>query len=245
MLNIIKEKISEIKSIKQYGELMNCKNNKYLNYHEFLNNKEADDWGNMYYSEWAKTVKRSNDIAGQIWKDTAFGAFEEYLGYTHGRINEFMRFGLEQAGDERIKATMLLRDMCAAPQIPENIIVYRMVCEQFIHELIENNKENGMKMTEEKGFLSGSLLSCIAESDEPYGRHKNILKLYVPKGTVGVYASTITNRYEYEMLIAPGRAIRMINYPYNVKIKGKLKKVYECEIFNFESPLIFDKRYCC
>ena len=65
---------------------------------------------------------------------------------------------------------------------------------------------------------------------ESYSRNPNLLKIYVPKDTFGIYVNTITFRNEYEMLIAPNYYLRLVEYPY--KDHATEKTIYECKLFS-------------
>lgn len=63
-------------------------------------------------------------------------------------------------------ATILTVMLSMAPRVPNNIVAYRLVCDDFIRSLIENNKKE--MPTIEKGFISTSLVKSIVNSDEAY-----------------------------------------------------------------------------
>ena len=125
-------------------------------------------------------------------------------------------------------ATILTVILSMAPRVPNNIVAYRLVCDDFIRSLIENNKKE--MPTIEKGFISTSLVKSIVNSDEAYSYQENLLKIYVPKYTIGIYVNEITKRKkEQELLLFPNGYFRLIKKPYN---EGN-KMVYECELFYF------------
>lgn len=127
-------------------------------------------------------------------------------------------------------ADFLAFTVASAPPIPENIVVYRMVCDEFIQKLIEQNKE-GLP-TAEEGFLSSSLIADISQQEEWYAQNDNMLKIFVPKGTLGIYVNTVASRSECELLIAPNHYLQLIAYPYVDDITKKT--VFECELFSFQ-----------
>ncbi len=127
----------------------------------------------------------------------------------------------------KITAHVLAAVLCMAPKIPDNIVVYRLVCDEFIKELVENNKQ-GIPTLEHR-FISTSMTLDIVKSEEPYNLHKNLLKIYVSKDTIGVYVNSVANRSENEILLYPNGYLRLIKKPY----KQLNKIVYECVIIYY------------
>lgn len=76
----------------------------------------------------------------------------------------------------REMADILSIVLCSAPRIPMNIVLYRLVCDKFISELIEQNKQDRPTPIQEKGFMSTSLLRDIVYADEAYACENNLLK---------------------------------------------------------------------
>ena len=54
----------------------------------------------------------------------------------------------------------------------------------------------------------------------------NLLKIYVPKDTVGIYVNAITRRSEEEMLLFPNMFLALLSYPYKDYETGKI--IFEC-----------------
>ncbi|MCP8365780.1 ADP-ribosyltransferase [Clostridioides difficile] len=118
--------------------------------------------------------------------------------------------------------------LSSAPKIPDNIITYRLVDDNFIRKLIINNKKNPYLAIQEKGFLSTSLSTNIVKSSQPYADYENLLKIYVRKNSIGVYVNAITSRKEQELLLYPGGHLALIRYPYiNIILN---KRIYECDL---------------
>ena len=51
--------------------------------------------------------------------------------------------------------------------------------------------------------MSTSLLKNIANETESYVSQNNLLKIFVPKDTIGVYVNAVTSRSEGKMLLFP------------------------------------------
>ncbi len=79
--------------------------------------------------------------------------------------------------------------------------------------------------------MSTSLIKDIVDQEESYAAENNLLKIYVEKGTIGVYVNAVTKRSEEEMLLFPNMYLGLIGYPYNDKESGKI--IYECKLIKF------------
>lgn len=208
----------------KYGKFDN--NIEKNNYREFTNEDEAEAWGKKYYYKWSKQYKESIKLVKKIVKTPCIDAtIECYCGYNYEQINEYLRFDKE---DDiylyREMADILALLLSMAPRIPDNIVVYRLVCDEFIDELIRNHRE-GIPF-QEKGFVSTSLTKDIIQSEERYSEHNNLLKIYVKSNTIGIYVNEITRRSEEEMLLYPNGYFKLLEKPYQYKDK----KVYECQL---------------
>ncbi len=97
--------------------------------------------------------------------------------------------------------------------------------------LIENNKKQPPVPTREKGFMSTSLLKNRVFQSEECNSGKSLLKIFVPRGTIGIYINSITVRPEEELLLINDMYLRLINFPYcDKRLK---KKIFECELIHF------------
>lgn len=224
ILNMINEQ--------RYGKL-SWKIDDKKKYLEFKNHEEAKIWGIEHYNNWSDKYKQIMQMSKNVIKGSFFSApLECYCGYSYRQINEFLRY--ERDGDQHIYrelADILSIVLCSAPRIPHDLILYRMVNDEFIDMLIEKNRQKQPVPIEEKGFMSTSLLKEIAHEDEPYAAENNLLKIFVPKDTIGIYVNAITNRNEEEMLLFPNMFLGLVSYPYKDK---KVKKIiYECKLIKF------------
>lgn len=194
-------------------------------YKEFHSHNEAMDWGIKNYNLWGINYKKVSQRVGQ------YGAtihseipLESYCGNAFMSLNDSLRTNQNDSYNGAL-AAILIREICGAPLIPNNIIVYRLVCDEVIQEMttIRNDKPYTYY---EKGFMSTSLLKDIVVFDEKYSSHKNLLKIYVNKNTMGVYVNVVARRSEEEMLFLPGMTLGLINKPY--QDKNINKTIYEC-----------------
>ncbi|MEE1076941.1 MAG: ADP-ribosyltransferase [Acutalibacteraceae bacterium] len=216
----------------KYGKLLESNIDKSL-YREFKDKNETREWGKNIYSSWSNEYKRVMGIVGHYKGDTSNSLFnspiEFYCGHSHLHINNYMRgIGPDHNGIYRELSDIIKILLISAPRIPENIVLYRVVCDDFINEMIKLNKETNNTPVCEKGFISTSLLTDIVDLDEAYNNYDNLLKIYVDKGTVGLYVNCITNRAEEEILLMSNGYFRMIEYPYRDEETNKM--IYECKL---------------
>lgn len=222
----------------KYGEFIKSINES--DYLEFKEVNDVEEWGKNHYFKWSEEYKNNMNIMKEAMREAKEGVenfrstyvIEGYCGYDNRKINDYLRYNIDDKDKlGREMATILGILLTMAPRVPENIIVYRLVCDNFVKELIENNKIG--KPTVDRGFISTSLLKEIVNLDEAYSGHNNLLKIYVPKNTVGIYVNGIEKREEQELLLFPNGWFRLIKSPYI----DCNKKVYECEIFYFNHYL--------
>lgn len=224
--------IRKMWKIREYGKINHSVDDK-VGYREFKTASEAEEWGMKHYLNWAKQYKKSMKLAENTVKTSLCTApIECYCGYSYKQINNFLRNGLDSEGNlYRELADILSIVLCNAPKIPCDIVVYRFVNSEFISELIKDNKEDMPFPIQEKGFMSTSLIKDIVNQEEPYATSNNLLKIYVEKGTIGVYVNAVTKRSEEEMLLFPNMYLGLIDYPYHDKDSGKT--IYECKLIKF------------
>lgn len=225
----IKKWIINMTNKHTYGDLCSAIDDK-SKYKEFSTVDECKKWGN-YYSCWANRYKDVMLLVEKIKNNHSIetSTIECYCGYSFREVNEFLRFGYhsnKQLYDKMVDILIML--LCSAPKIKDDIVVYRVVDDVFIKELIGKNKLKDSIGTREKGFMSTSLLKNIVNIYSNGGSGLYLLKIYVPKGTVGIYVNTVTRRNEEEILLAPNNYLRLIEYPYYDK-KFSVK-IFECQL---------------
>ncbi len=112
-------------------------------YKEFRTVSEAEEWGMKHYLNWAKTYRNAMKVAENTVKTSQCTApIEVYCGYSYRQINNFLRHGMDSEGNiYRELADILSIVLCSAPRIPLDAILYRLVNNEFIDELIKCNKE--------------------------------------------------------------------------------------------------------
>lgn len=202
-------------------------------YYEFTTFEETKEWGEKHYKRWAEQYERIMELSQKVINmSLCTSPIESYCGYTYRQINQFLRYGRDcESRLYREIADILTLVLSTAPRIPQDLVLYRMVNDEFINMLIDNNKKDKPTPTLEKGFMSTSLLKDIVDQDEPYANEENLLKIFAPKGTIGIYVNAVTARSEEEMLLFPNMYLGMAAYPYRDNDTGKM--VYECELIKF------------
>lgn len=208
----------------RYGKVNNnIVSSKYI---EFREEDDAEAWGKKYYDKWSTQYKQNMKIAKKVIKTPCVDAsIECYCGNNYKEVNEYLRFDIKKDNLYQEISDILAITLTMAPRVPNDIIVYRLVCDEFINELIKNNKR-GIP-TQEKAFISTSLTKDIINSQEYYSEQKNMLKIYVKANTVGIYVNGVAKRHENELLLYPNGYFRLLKTPY----EDNNKKIYECELF--------------
>jgi len=215
-----------------YGEISWKVDNK-EEYREFKDIESSQAWGMENYKEWSENYKKVMKKYSKLCKNNLYNEpIECYCGYSYREISKFLRYGIDsEYHTYRELSDILSLVLCTVPTIPCNLVVYRIVNDEFINAMIENNKSDIPLPMHEKGFMSTSLLKTIADENEAYTGEKNLLKIFVPKGTVGIYVNTIAMRSEEEMLLLPNMYLGLISYPYEDKEVKKI--IFECKLIHF------------
>lgn len=211
-----------------YGKIHFVINDK-DSYREFSSSEESGEWGKEHYAKWGKKYKRIMKIAEEArGENMCFASVETYCGYCYKGINRpehadaSARPIYESIGD------VLAVSLSMAPRIPEKLIVYRLVEDDFIRKMFQRNKA-GSEVYHD-GFMSTSLLKDIVNQEEHYAARNNLLQIYVDEGAVGAYVNVVMSRAEEEILFLPCY-VRMIEKPYYDEELGK--NVFPCLMHSF------------
>lgn len=201
-------------------------------YLEFNNQNEAQEWGIIHYEKWALKYEQVMQMSKAVINSSLCDApLECYCGYSFRQINEFLRYGKDDKYHTyREMADILSIVLCSAPRISNDLVLYRMVNDEFVNMFIAKNKQAVPVPIQEKGFMSTSLLKNIANETESYASQNNLLKIFVPKDTIGVYVNAVTSRSEEEMLLCPNMYLGLASYPYKDIDTGKI--IFECQLIN-------------
>lgn len=219
ILNMINEQ--------HYGKLCRYIDDK-EKYLELKNREEARLWGEAYYKEWGGKYGKVMESAKKVVMERHYyQPVEYYCGEAYREINGFLRY---EKGNEchmyRELVDLLSIVLCSAPRIRHSLILYRIVSDEFINMFIQENKR-GLPI-QEKGFMSTSLIKDIVNETEAYASQNNLLKIFVPEDTIGVYVNVVQYRSEEEILLLPNMYLGLVSYPYEDKETGK--RIFECEL---------------
>lgn len=193
-----------MKNSKRINPTKNC-------YKKFKTPFQIEKWAKQYYLDWSNNFKNSHN------KDIL-----DYLKFYFGQSYKKINYGLRNDNLRENEVNSIrncIKMINAAPEIPENITVYRAVDKDFFI----NTKVDNFKFLE-KGFMSTSLLKeSIIDTGEgrytPYKSCKYILKIHINKGTHGIYSEFIKSNFggpsnEYEILFPPDVSIKLVGFPY-------------------------------
>ena len=130
ILNMINEQ--------RYGKLTWHIGNK-EEYLEFKDQEEVRSWGIEHYKNWADKYKQVMQMSKMAIKGSLCDApLECYCGYSYRQINEFLRYEKDnEYHTYRELADILSVVLCSAPRVPHNLVLYRMVNDEFINMLIK------------------------------------------------------------------------------------------------------------
>lgn len=219
-------------------------------YRKFHSIEEASAWGKEHFGIWLDKYRRRNGWDPEIMIDPEYTeerfaadreekeAFDRYCGYEAEKVNRRLRCEKISSGwDFRITDSLFYRitdtmdRVIRQYRVPENIIVYRYV------NADDLRKAYGLLLPGrsicDKGFLSTGLcreaLASIHEADEEHKKGYNmLLKIYVPKGTMGLYVTLVCGRpAEQEMIFPRGTRLRIMS----IHRRGYLK-IVNCKIIN-------------
>ncbi|MEI5995103.1 ADP-ribosyltransferase [Candidatus Enterococcus mansonii] len=231
---------------RKYGEI-DCDNFDKNVFRSFTTPEESDQWGNEIYGEWSKQYRSAVQSLSSLESGISYSINKDplayYCGYYYKKINKYLRnlsldFGENLDLDEVKSASDILQFLLSfTPRLPENIIVYKIVSDDFINLLIEHNKSNPEEPFSEKGLLSTSLLieGCTNGQTNDCGLENNLLKIFVPKGIHGIYIRSIEGlkRREYEFLMRPTLFLRPIAFPY--WDDKRVNRIYEYELISLDT----------
>lgn len=194
----------------------------------------AQKWGKEHYGHWTETYNKNTYYLKKLIPEWEFEVIEYYCGGDYRFINSLLRnidLGIKNTNTYELLTVTLINLIIFAPKIPEDIVLFRIPSDNFIRQLNLDISENGYTM--EKGFLSTSLIESITSSTQYYGNKNYLLKIYVRKGTPGIYTSLVRNadfrEEEQEMLLLPNSCLKLVKEPY----KNNGRTVYECELKDY------------
>lgn len=213
-----------------------------LTYIEFETIEESKKWGAEHYYTWALAYKQARQVWDSNWTkdhnvnlyDLFLGAvyrpLDIYCGYNYKEINRFMRTGKDLHSELWCKIAALIQvQLNSAPILKENIVTYRLVSDEFI-EYMNEQERKGYPIID-KGFLSTGLIKqTLLKNSLNYGRYDNLLKLYVRMPAFAIYIPEIVpgREEEQELLLDSWGVFRILKAPYRDHESNKI--IHECEL---------------
>lgn len=192
------------------------------NYKEFLLEDEALNWAKENYFE----------LFNMDEKDERYKVLAGYTGTDFYGINLFLRnrknnhensLNLEKYQ----KNINIIDNILNQNFILEDIVLYRYINKTLLKFLLKGNNLKQNIMFEDKAFVSTGLIKENLKSFSKENNCKILLKLYVPKGTNGVYVSLYKKSIlkEYEILLHRNTKFKILKIHHFL---GKL--MIECEV---------------
>lgn len=171
-------------------------------FREFSSKEDAIIWGNSFYP--SDVCKSTSD------------ALKMYCGYLHAPINQDFRSRLNLAPHRAKISASIFEYACSHP-VPENVVAFRFITEDAFLKMQAGRKRFfpfASPCLFEPGFMSTSLCLSELRKSNYILEHKELsflLKIYVPKGFLGIYVAEIVSRgQEQELLLMPGCKLRVL-----------------------------------
>lgn len=204
------------------------KENKFCEYREIKTKEEAKKYQAEKYGDYCKQyINKTKVMFNYKYRMSEMGYYMEgYLGNTYSYINAYMRN--EETNNERYNVLIdrLNELILCAPQIEEDIVVYRGVSQNTMNIIMAQSKEYDGNYIE-KAFMSTSLRLETVISEFP--SYDCIMKIYVSKGAFALGVDGIKDRDEEEMLFPEKQWLKFIDKKKN---KETGKYIYEFELVN-------------
>lgn len=197
-------------------------------FREFCTNQEAYKWAMDNFGSWIKRIQFDKDNDN---KNNISNLLYDYTGSMNIIYNEFLR---EHNGFDEIeikeysKETAIIAKEICKYSLQENIIVYRYTRKNLFKRMFETSKPKIEKTFTEKGFMSTTLIAEELKEFAKEHKYNCILKLYLPKGTKGVYITFHNDLLnEHEFLLPPNSTFKLVRRKFSFKY---FMWIYECEL---------------
>lgn len=193
---------------------------------EFQCVREADEWVMKFYGQWLKEIEGTKS---NINKNNIGNLLSNYTSSMNVQYNNFLRGNIEFDEDmaEEVSRgiSIIAKEICKF-SLQENIIVYRYTNKKLFKCLFEFSRPEIGKAFTDKGFISTTLAPDLLKEFAKNHHYNCVLKLYLPKGTKGVYIRFKDGINEQEFLLPPNSTFKLIRK----YISMKYNMVYECEL---------------
>ncbi|MFL0196456.1 ADP-ribosyltransferase [Clostridium sp. WILCCON 0269] len=198
-------------------------------FRQFKNEEEVYEWITDNFEEWTRYIEihenRSDksDIANLLYYYTGNKNIL-YKRILWGCTEDFEKGEIEKHLKE---ISIITKEICKF-ELQENIIVYRYTYKNMLKKGFESLKIETGKSFTDKAFMSTTLVPGSLKGFSKSRKCDCILKLYLPKGTKGVYVSVGKNALnEQEFLLPPNSTFKLIRGYYSFKYHMTL---YKCEL---------------
>lgn len=117
-----------------------------------LNSREkAIEWGEIHYKDWKDHYSSLlSEMDYDHNKSHYYDAIDFYCGYKYRQINEYLRNNKNDTTENKFireYTDILMLLLYLSPRIPENIVLYRLVSEEFVKNFLEKSNK-GIPITE-------------------------------------------------------------------------------------------------
>jgi hypothetical protein len=194
--------------------------NKLESYRQFTSREEAKAWGNKHYGQWFSEIQR--ETLGCMPSHPIL----TYSGSWYKAINRYMRAG-NNNDDELNNDIASINEEMNKFELPENIVVYRYSYKSLLKAFCSTSNVQKHSIIEDKAFLSTTLFKESLKDFARQNRCDCLLKLYLPKGTHGVYIGKVNHSVldEQEFLLPPHLSFTVLNVKWKL-----LASEYECMV---------------
>lgn len=198
-------------------------------FREFHSCQDADEWAMHNFGQWIKDIRSAKDNSD---KNNIAYLLYTYTGNMNIIYNRFLRgfkiFDKKQSKEFSKNIAIITKEISKF-ELPENIIVYRYTNRKWFYYLFKYLKPKVGEIFTDKGFMSTTLVPKLLKGFAKEHHYNCILKLYLPKGTKGVYLkfdNSILN--EQEFLLPPNSTFKLVKKRLNLRYGI----IYECELIS-------------
>lgn len=199
------------------------------NFLEFHSSEVADEWAISNYGQWIERIRCGKD---DLNKNSIGYLLYIYSGNMNVVYNNLLRGFEDFSYDEKTRYSKqigILVEEINKHELPEDIVVYRYTHKRLFKYLFKDLKVKVGNMFTDKGFMSTTLVPELLREFAKSHRYNCLLKLYLPKGTKGVYLrfhKRVLN--EQEILLPPNSKFKLLKKYFSFKYGI----VYECELIS-------------
>lgn len=201
---------------------------------EFTTEEEAKRWAEENYGQWLKDIQITEySYNSKNINDLLYG----YTGNMYQIYNPMLRGWGKYDNKEIVEYSQkinIINNEISKINLKENIVVWRYTHKKLFKLLFENHKIKVGQTFTDKAFMDTTLVAELLHSFAFDHKYNCLLKLYLPKGTKGVYIDF----YDKDSILNECEFLLPTNATFMLKKKGfsfrYMKKVYECYLVKQE-----------